>query len=98
MATCLSRIKERLADGAGNLAELATATEDLLQSEHSAWVERMTQTIAATAHCDFGGGAVREPNGYAIHPLTPSMGLEFQGIIVDQLLQLLGTEGVLSRT
>jgi hypothetical protein len=46
MVTRLSRIKELFADGAGNLAALVTATENLLQSEHGAWVERMTQTIA----------------------------------------------------
>jgi hypothetical protein len=47
MFTRLLRIKELFADGTGNVAALVTATEDLLQSEHSAWVERMTQTITA---------------------------------------------------
>jgi hypothetical protein len=47
MVTRLSRVKELFADGADNLADLVTATEDLLQSEHGAWIERMTQTTAA---------------------------------------------------
>jgi hypothetical protein len=47
MVTRLSRVKELFADGTGDLPALVTATEDLLQSEHGAWVERTTQTIAA---------------------------------------------------
>ena len=47
MVTRLSRVKELFADGTGNLPALVTATEDLLQSEHGAWVERTTQTITA---------------------------------------------------
>ena len=56
MVTRLSR-KELFADGAGNLAALVTATEDLLQSEHGAWIERMTQTIAAPRTAASQGGA-----------------------------------------
>jgi hypothetical protein len=47
MVTRLSRVKELFADGTGDLPALVTATEDLLQSEHGAWVERTTQTITA---------------------------------------------------
>jgi hypothetical protein len=58
MVTRLSRVKELFTDGAGNLAELVTAAEDLLQSEHGAWIERMTQTIAAPhAAASQGDGA-----------------------------------------
>jgi hypothetical protein len=46
MVTRLSRVKELFADGTGDLPALVTATEDLSQSEHGAWVERTTQTIA----------------------------------------------------
>jgi len=59
MVTRLSRVKELFADGAGNLADLVTATEDLLQSEHGAWVERMTQTIAAPRAAAPQGDAAR---------------------------------------
>lgn len=43
MATGLRRIKDR----AGSLAlvDLVSEAEDLMQSEHAAWTERMTQTI-----------------------------------------------------
>ena len=47
MVTRLARVKELFADGTGGLPALVTASEDLLQSEHGAWVERTTQTIAA---------------------------------------------------
>jgi hypothetical protein len=46
MVTRLSRVKELFADGTGDPPALVTAT-DLLQSEHGAWVERTTQTIAS---------------------------------------------------
>ena len=47
MVTPLSRVKELFADGTGDLPALVTATEDLLQTEHGAWIERITQMIAA---------------------------------------------------
>jgi hypothetical protein len=47
MVTRLARVKELFADGTGDLPALVTTIEDLLQSEHGAWVERTTQTIAA---------------------------------------------------
>lgn len=47
MVTRLSRVKELFSDGTPDLPALVTATEDLLQTEHGAWIERMTQTIAA---------------------------------------------------
>jgi hypothetical protein len=45
MVTRLSRVKELFADHTGDLPALVTTTEDLLQSEHGAWVERTTQTM-----------------------------------------------------
>ena len=44
MATSLGRIKER----AGSIAfvEAVTRAEDLMQSEHAAWTEVMTRTVA----------------------------------------------------
>jgi SMODS and SLOG-associating 2TM effector domain 1/Protein of unknown function (DUF4231) len=41
MVTRLSRIKELFSDGTPDLSALVTATEDLLQTEHGAWIERM---------------------------------------------------------
>ena len=48
MVTRLSRVKELFSDGAADLPALVTATEDLLQTEHGAWVERLEKTIAAS--------------------------------------------------
>jgi hypothetical protein len=63
MVTRLSRVKELFADGTGDLPALVTKTEDLLQSEHGAWVERTTQTIAAPRNFGIGGDALKNPPG-----------------------------------
>jgi len=47
MAARLSRVKEMFSNDAVDLSALITTTEDLLQSEHAAWTEPTTQTIAA---------------------------------------------------
>ena len=43
-----SRDREVLSNGTVDVSALANTTEDLLQSEHAAWTERMTQSIAAS--------------------------------------------------
>jgi len=43
----LERIKERYRAGGMSLPELVGAAEDLMESEHSAWIERMTRTVPA---------------------------------------------------
>ena len=59
MVTRLSRVKELFSDGAADLPALVTAAEDLLQSEHGAWVERLAQTIAAPRAAASQGDAAR---------------------------------------
>jgi hypothetical protein len=62
MATSLSRVQ----NVAGNVkaADLVTQVEDLLQSEHLAWTERMTKTIPAPPTTSTGAGA-KQPAGGA---------------------------------
>ena len=48
MATQLSRISEVFSNGTVNFSALVNTAEDLLQGEHAAWTERMTQSIAAS--------------------------------------------------
>jgi SMODS and SLOG-associating 2TM effector domain 1/Protein of unknown function (DUF4231) len=48
MATRLSRVKEVFSNGTVDVSALVNTTEDLLQGEHAAWTERMTQSIAAS--------------------------------------------------
>jgi hypothetical protein len=54
MATRLSRVKERFSDGAADLAALVTTTEDLLQSEHGAWIEADDANHRGAARAGFG--------------------------------------------
>jgi len=49
MATRLSRVKETFSGATVDLAALVTTTEDLLQSEHAAWSDHMTKTVATPA-------------------------------------------------
>ena len=46
MAMRLSRVKEMFSDPTVDLAALVMTTEDLLQSEHAAWSDQMTRTLA----------------------------------------------------
>ena len=46
MAGALARIKERYEAGGMDLATLVSSTETLLESEHAAWLDRMSRTIA----------------------------------------------------
>ena len=45
MATTLERMKERYAAGGISLQALVAAAEDLMESEHAAWIDQMTKTI-----------------------------------------------------
>jgi hypothetical protein len=47
MKANLERTKERYAVGGVTLQALVTAAEDLMESEHAAWIDRMTKTIPA---------------------------------------------------
>jgi hypothetical protein len=49
MFSALGRIEERFTLGQLDLNGLVTTTEDLLVSEHSAWTDRMTQTLVTPA-------------------------------------------------
>ncbi|MBR1279009.1 DUF4231 domain-containing protein [Bradyrhizobium sp. AUGA SZCCT0283] len=54
MAMRLSRIKETFSEANVDLASLVTTTEDLLQSEHAAWLEQMTRTVTKPAKLESG--------------------------------------------
>jgi SMODS and SLOG-associating 2TM effector domain 1 len=45
IATNLERMKERYAAGDMSLQGLVAAAEDLMESEHAAWIDQMTKTI-----------------------------------------------------
>jgi hypothetical protein len=47
MASALDRMDERFLEGQMSVADLVTATEDLLSGEHAAWLDRMIKTISA---------------------------------------------------
>ena len=48
MKANLERIKERFAVGGVSLQALVAAAEDLMESEHAAWIDQMTKTIRTT--------------------------------------------------
>ena len=45
MKANLERLKERFEAGGVTLQALVAAAEDLVESEHAAWIDRMTKTI-----------------------------------------------------
>lgn len=45
MAGALAGVKDRCEAGGMGLAALASSTETLLESEHAAWLDRMSRTI-----------------------------------------------------
>ena len=47
MKANLERTKERYEVGGGTMQALVAAAEDLVESEHAAWIDRMTKTIHA---------------------------------------------------
>ena len=47
MKSRLERLKERHAAGGMSLQGLVTAAEDIMEAEHSAWLDQMTKTIRA---------------------------------------------------
>ena len=47
MKANLERTKERYEVGGVTLQALVAAAEDLMESEHAAWIDRMTKTIHA---------------------------------------------------
>ena len=48
MSSALGRIEERFTLGQLDLNGLVTKTEDLPVSEHSAWIDRMAQTVVTS--------------------------------------------------
>jgi hypothetical protein len=59
MAVSLGRLRSRAATLA--LAELVTRAEDLMQGQHAAWTQRMTQTIAPPPRVPDKAGATDRP-------------------------------------
>ena len=45
MKANLERLKERYLVGGVTLQSLVATAEDLMESEHAAWIDRMTKTI-----------------------------------------------------
>ena len=52
MKANLERMKERFEVGGTTLQDLVAAAEDLIESEHAAWIDRMTKTIQSPPHQD----------------------------------------------
>jgi hypothetical protein len=64
MATNLLRMKERYAAGGMSLQTLVAAAEDLMESEHAAWIDQMAKTIRpAPPPPPAAGAAEGEPQG-----------------------------------